>query len=93
MISNTKIVAQSHLNGIVKACNGEISILEVNDKSIFASWKLLDKQGQLLASKSRHYFTNGETFSIDQMNNLIIKDILNYRIARSKIFFDVMVMA
>ncbi|MBC7922996.1 MAG: hypothetical protein H7Z75_18110 [Ferruginibacter sp.] len=73
-------------------CSGEIEILSVNEKQVYATWKMFAGDSAI-ASVSRNYYVPSNTTSESEILKLVIENIAKYRMGRKRTFSDVVVVA
>lgn len=67
-------------------CTGTITVANQSGKSIYASWSMHDENDRVIASRSRSYFFKEEAVDEEKLLIAIMQNIINYRVARQKIF-------
>lgn len=74
-------------------CCGTIEILSRNQLTVYASWKLDDEDGQLIAGKSRSYFIeNIQDLNDGDLFKMIIDSIHKYRLNRKRVFESISIL-
>lgn len=87
-----KVVGLCSLEGSPSPCAGKIHILKRTGKNVYASWHMHDLAGGLLAGVSRNYFIEKDIFEDEDVLELILVNILQYRIMRKRVFSSVEVI-
>lgn len=79
IIANTK----------ASVCNGEIEILNKDERTAYVKWVIYDQDNKLVASLTNSYFLRNGLLNDSEIFSLVKKAILKYRIGRETIFSSV----
>jgi hypothetical protein len=77
-----------NLSGIF---NGLIVLKQIDDNKTWVVWEIKDEDGQTLAYKSTEHFSKDKNVRLDELANLVREKITGYRIARRKVFSNVII--
>lgn len=88
-MNTKKVTGIAKMDNQTLLCFGNIEILGKKDKQIYVLWQMFDSQNNLIASISKDYFIGRDKLNEDDIFELIIRSILNYRIRRKRIFLEV----
>jgi hypothetical protein len=91
MAKQIKLIGILSIDGDSKECQGNIEIIKRDDKVVYAIWRFLSQNEELIAAKGNNYFIGNKKKDISDLEiaNLIIESILKYRIGRERIFSNV----
>ena len=84
-----QVAGNAKIDNRIIPIHGNIEVLNKTDKVAYASWCLFDSSNNLLASVSRSYFIGGKTDSNKELLDMIISNILNYRMGRQRVFSEI----
>jgi hypothetical protein len=74
------------IDGKMMACKGKISMHVGANRVLCASWQMFDMENRLIAMSSRNFFLGEMDLPETLLAEVVIRDILKYRIARKKVF-------
>lgn len=92
MKKRIKVAGVITYDGYSRPCSGLISIQNMFDKQMYASWQMADENGNSLASVGRNYFVGDKVYTEDELFAKVIADIVTYRILRKRFFSAVTII-
>jgi hypothetical protein len=88
-MKNVKKISGVYFLKDEKLCSGEIRILSKSDRTTYVSWEIHDEEKNNIASVAKNYFIGDMEYSNDDIFQMVVKDILKYRIGRKKVFKEI----
>jgi hypothetical protein len=76
-----------------EACSGFIELIRSDLTGFYAGWNLVDSSGEIVATRTRKYFTGISKIERCDMLRIIEENIETFRIGRKKVFYDVTIQA
>ena len=77
------------INGEVVPFQGSVEFEQKHENSIYASWKIFDAQGKIIASLSKEYYMDSSNNKLDDIFNFILEMMKKYRIGRKYIISEI----